>query len=151
MNITFFYAHFGILRDVQMARCYVVEAIEEVMVGLTFFSTARTQHSPTAPLFLLQIYNQTDGSYMRSPEMSPLYSFVTALAQTDTAITFVPFIPASFFSLLLSLVQSFPSSLCLPSSARSISISLPSLSFFIFLCFCLTQNKCAHTHRRTCH
>lgn len=134
-----------------MARYYAATAIEEMMVGLTFFSSAHNQHSPITPLFLLQIYNQTDGSYMRSPEMSPLYSFVTAFAQTDTAITFIPLIPTSFFSPPHSLVQSFSSSLCLPSSARSISISHPSLSFFIFPCFWLTENKCAHTHWRTCH
>lgn len=40
-----------------------------------------TPHSPFPPL-LLQIYNQTDGIYMGSPEMSPLYSIVNALTQS---------------------------------------------------------------------
>lgn len=35
---------------------------------------------------ILQIYKQTDGSYMGSPEMSPLYGIVNALAQTAAAI-----------------------------------------------------------------
>lgn len=39
-----------------------------------------------SPPHVLQIYSQTDGSYMGSPEMSPLYSIVNALTQTATAI-----------------------------------------------------------------
>lgn len=50
-------------------------------------------HVPTAraPPFLClpQIYNQADGSYMGSPEMSPLYSIVNALTQTGATITLI--------------------------------------------------------------
>lgn len=38
---------------------------------------------------MLQIYSQTDGSYMGSPEMSPLYSIVNALTQTAAAIILI--------------------------------------------------------------
>lgn len=41
-----------------------------------------------------RIYSQTDGSYMGSPEMSPLYSTVNALTQTAATITLIlPFSP----------------------------------------------------------
>lgn len=68
---------------------------------------------------LLQIYNQTDGSYMGSPEMSPLYSIVNALTQTATTITLI-------LSFLISFSLEFPSSLssCLPSS-RDQSLFVP--------------------------
>lgn len=39
-----------------------------------------------AAAHILQIYKRTDGSYMGSPEMSPLYGIVNALAQTAAAI-----------------------------------------------------------------
>lgn len=40
----------------------------------------------TPAAHILQIYKRTDGSYMGSPEMSPLYGVVNALAQTAAAI-----------------------------------------------------------------
>lgn len=62
---------------------------------------------------LLQIYNQTDGSYMGSPEMSPLYSIVNALTQTAATITLILAFLLSF-SLVFS--PSLSISSCLPSS-----------------------------------
>lgn len=38
---------------------------------------------------ILQIYDQTDGSYMGSSEMSSLYSIVNALTQTATTIILI--------------------------------------------------------------
>lgn len=65
---------------------------------------------PPPSLFprLLQIYNQTDGSYMGSPEMSSLYSIVNALTQTAATITLILSVFLSYsvafapFSLFLS-------------------------------------------------
>lgn len=42
--------------------------------------------TPALTAHILQIYRRTDGSYMGSPEMSPLYGVVNALAQTAAAI-----------------------------------------------------------------
>lgn len=99
------------------------------------------------PIFLppshciLQIYSQTDGSYMGSPEMSPLYSIVNALTQTAAAIILILASPP----LLRSCIPlSFLPSSCLLSSPGSISF-LPFL-FHILSAFCLTHTH-THTHR----
>lgn len=101
--------------------------------------------SPTPPVFhppshcILQIYSQTDGSYMGSPEMSPLYSIVNALTQTAAAIILILASPP----LLRSCIQlSFLPSSCLLSSPGSISF-LPFL-FHILSSFCLTHTHVAH-------
>lgn len=47
---------------------------------------ARNPFATPAAAHILHIYKRTDGSYMGSPEMSPLYSAVNALAQTAAAI-----------------------------------------------------------------
>lgn len=78
------------------------------------------QHHPIFPSpHILQIYNQTDGSYMGSPEMSPLYSIVNALTQTAATIILILASPFSF-----SLVFSLFLSSCLPSSLDQ-SLFLP--------------------------
>lgn len=138
--------------------CHVMEAQEvlgEWVVSLlrwhvlTAYADYHPHPNPILSPRLLQIYNQTDGSYMGSPEMSPLYSIVNALTQTAAAITLILAFLLSFslafsaffffFSLFLSAI--FPG---------SISIShFPSLH--ILSCFCLAQNKCAHTHTHTPH
>lgn len=80
--------------------------------------------------------------------MSPLYSIVNALTQTAAAITLIlafllsfSLAFSAFFFLSLFLSAIFPG---------SISIShFPSLH--ILSCFCLAQNKCAHTHAPHTH
>lgn len=128
--------------------CHVMEAQEVLTNGLSFFSDGMSLLLVPPPHLsprLLQIYNQTDGSYMGSPEMSPLYSIVNALTQTAATITLI-----LSFLLSFSLVFSLFLSSCLPSS-RDQSLFLPFPSLSILSCFCLAQNKCAHTHTHPRH
>lgn len=104
---------------------YVMEAQETLENGFVILLRCHvpTAYAPPRHLLprLLQIYNQTDGSYMGSPEMSPLYSIVNALTQTAVTITLILFFLRSF-SLAFSLLSP-----CL----------LSSLDQSLFFSFCL--------------
>lgn len=73
---------------------------------------------------MLQIYSQTDGSYMGSPEMSPLYSIVNALTQTAAAIILIHAAP---------LLLSFCISLSFLSSSRLLPLSRINLLSFLYI------------------
>jgi len=100
----------------------VTEAQDVRANGSSFFSDGMSRLLVPPPLpppsfpSLLQIYNQTDGSYMGSPEMSPLYSIVNALTQTAATIILSPFPFVVHSPLFLSS--------CLPSSLDQ-SLFLP--------------------------
>ena len=88
------------------------------------------------PRHLLQIYNQTDGSYMGSPEMSPLYSIVNALTQTATTITLILAFLLSFgfaFPLFLPSSSAITNSLSLESNSSTLKHMCPPTSSIHFL------------------
>lgn len=114
--------------------------------ALPFFSDGMScshlplHHRPTFSHHILQIYNQPDGSYIGSPEMSPVYSIVNALSQTAATIILV-LVPASLLVLyspsicLSSLDQSpFPLSPFLESNSDA--LKTPTLSPVL----CLSYN-----------
>lgn len=89
------------------------------LIRLPFVSdgTAPLLVTPSlAPItHILQIYEQTDGSYMGSSEMSPLYSIVHALTQTATTI-------------ILTLTSLLPCGLVFPLPVCHLPRSLPTVS-----------------------
>lgn len=97
---------------------------------------------------MLQIYSQTDGSYMGSPEMSPLYSIVNALTQTAAAIILIHASP---------LLLSFSISLSFLSSSRLLPLSRINLLSFLSIPHPIPlrsntgtpTNTSTHTHTKT--
>ena len=97
--------------------------------------------SPDTHTHTFQSYNQTDGSYIGSPEMSPLYSIVNALTQTAAAIILI-------LASVLSLGHAFSPFPFIPPAFLPGSMSIsPFLS--IRSCFHLSDNKCTPTIANT--